>query len=248
MMAGDPRRPSAARMVNYLLGGTVSYEPDRHAAARVEAVLPEARRMAADADQFTRRAAAWAAARAGQVLILGAGLTAGPPLHPAPPGVPVACTDPDPAVCDALDDALDGTGRAVVACADPADPQAVLAAVKGVIDPSRPVCLIASAVPRALPPRRARTVIGEYARLLAPGSYLAVAVPRFPDPGQRRAVAAIWPAPVRSWAAADLAGLLAGLDVAGPGIAAARHLRPGWREAPPLPGGPCMLAAIARTV
>lgn len=253
-----PHVPSGARVHNYWAGGSSHYEADRRKAAEIEAVFPAARQMYLDVLLFNARTTGYAAAQGiGQFIDLGCGL---PPRSSAAhrvarsvrPAAAVAYVDADAGVCDETWDLLDDDERDGVAVvnADLRDPAAVLADKRllEVIDLARPACVLAGSVPHFLPPARARRTLAAYARRLARGSLFAVCVPHVGDPAAwDRAVAAYDLAEISNYTAEGLAGLLGGLEVVPPGVAAAARLNPGWSDAPrPRPDGSYALAVIGR--
>jgi hypothetical protein len=95
---------------------------------------------------------------------------------------------------------------------DLTEPEALLDALVGALDFTRPVCLVLALVVQALDPGTARAVVGVLVKALPPGSYLVATVGagdagRLPD--------AVWPAAATE---ADLAAFFGGLDLLPPGI------------------------------
>lgn len=92
-------------------------------------------------------------------------------------------------------------------------------------------------------PGKAARVTAGYARLLAPGSYIAVSVLRIDDPAMWRdlgeAVAGLG---LHNFTHGEIAGLLGGLEFVEPGVAPVLHLRPGWKSVPAVPPGPAYVA------
>ncbi len=213
----DISTPSLARAWDYLLGGGASFTADRSLARRLEALHPGIRESllssrAYAADSVTRIARAGVA----QYLDLGSGLPTRPSTHEAAraivPGARVAYVDRDPVVTE--------HGRALVPAGvryvqgDLAEPEAILASgdLTGVIDFSRPVCLVMTLVLHVLDPGTARAVTGVLVRALTPGSYLVVTAARAESGGLPESV---WPGGLT---AADVASFFAGLDLLPPGI------------------------------
>lgn len=235
--------PSSARIHNLWLGGSFYTAADEAKAAEIEAVCPQVRQMAADSRLFTARVTAWAAAELGitRFLDLGAGVVPGPAVHDmarsVQPRAQVAYADLDPEVCDYLADVMPGgSGDGIaVARADLSRPGEVLShhAVRKVIDPAAPVCVLATLVLQGWSPPRARAVVRGYARLLAPGSIIAVSTQRVGDELARGRLAKAY-APFRAhdFTAAQVAGLFDELDLVPPGVGAAFALRPGWTGVP----------------
>ena len=77
-----------------------------------------------------------------------------------------------------------GTGSSLVPAGvrfldgDLAEPEAMLGALPGFIDLSRPACLVLTMVLHVLDPGTARAVAGVLVRALAPGSYLVLSAAR----------------------------------------------------------------------
>ena len=211
----DTRTPSVARAYDYLLGGEACFAADRALAGRLLALYP---RLADTLIASRARVADAVAGSAGQgvdqYLDIGAGLPTRPSTHATAraivPGARVAYIDRDPAVVS--------HGAALVPPGvryhdgDLTEPEALLAALSGFIDFSRPVCLVLGLVIQALDPGAARAVVGVLVKALSPGS-CAVATVGAGDGG--RLPDSVWPA---SPTEADLAGFLGGLDLLPPGV------------------------------
>jgi hypothetical protein len=236
-----PHTPSSARVHNYWLGGTFCTAADERKAAEIEQICPPIRQMAADSRLFTARVTAWAASelRIGQFLDLGAGVPAGEAVHQIAasvrPGARTVYADADAEVVDYLRDvALDGRqheGAGVIA-ADLSGPEAVLAdpELLRVIDPSRPVCVLLCLVLQAWPPGEARDLVGAYARLIAPGSCVAVTAPRIGDDLMWERLAAAYGVRSHNFTVQEFGALFGGLGIVPPGIGPAGKLRPGWGD------------------
>ena len=199
--------------------------------------------MAADSRLFTARVTAWAASELGisQFLDLGAGVPPGPAVHDlarsVQPKATVVYADVDAEVTDWLADVMPG-GRddgVAVALADLSRPADVLAhpAVRKVIDPSAPVCVLATLALQGWAPSRARAIVRGYARLLAPGSCVAVSTARTDDESAwGRLKKAYAPSRSHNFTREEIAGLLDGLELVPPGVGAAFALQPGWTAVP----------------
>ena len=234
-----PDEPSSARITNYLLGGTFCTAADEALAAEIEAIVPQARQMAADSRLFTARAVTWAAADRGigQFLDLGAGCPHGPSVHDLArhvrPGSRVAYVDSDDEAADWLRWKMpggDGPGVAVIG-ADLSRPGEAWghAVLHGVIDPELPACILLTLVLQRWSPAGARALVRGYAELAAPGSIVTVSVPHIGDERTRARLVQAWPVPVHDYGPDDLETVLGGLGVAGTGPA--RKLRPGQLNA-----------------
>jgi SAM-dependent methyltransferase len=228
-----PDQPSSARVHNLWLGGSWHTRADETKAAEVEAICPPIRQMAADSRLLTARTVGWAAAELGigQYLELGAGVPHGETVHTMArsvlPGAKVAYVDIDPEVTDYLADVAPGGDG--VALADLSRPAAVLAhpEVREAIDPAEPVCVLAMLVLMAWSPARARAIIRGYARRLAPGSVIAVSVPRVDDEITWGRLRKAYGVPAYNFTVAEAEDLLDGSQMVAPGVAAAFALRPG---------------------
>jgi hypothetical protein len=177
----DTSRPSAARIYDFMLGGSSNYPVDRDAAAKLMDVTPEFHEIAWANRGFHQRAARWIADQGiGQFLDLGSGLPTVGNTHEVVrevlPTARVAYVDMDPLVA-ARACALAGDDDATFIHADLRDPGPLLdnPALHAVIDFSRPVGLMMTAVMHfvsdATDPWR---LVSTYLRPLAPGSYLAL--------------------------------------------------------------------------
>lgn len=249
-------KPTSARITNLMLGGSYHTAADEAAEAELRRACPQVRRMAADGRLFAIRVAAWAADQdITQILDLGAGISPGPQVHDVArsvrPGSRVCYVDSDPEVTDWLRDVMpggDGDGVAVVN----ADLRHAAALwrnreLREVIDPGQPACVILSLVLHLMAPTAARKAVASWARLVAPGSVIAVGAPCVQDELSRRRMEAVFPAYVRNFTPAEIAAVLGGLDIEPPGIAPTGGLRPGWGDIPGRDPGPAyVLGGIGR--
>jgi S-adenosyl methyltransferase len=211
----DTRTPTVARAYDHLLGGEASFTADRALAGRLVALYPRLQ----DTLTSSRRQVADAVARIArqgvdQYLDVGAGLPTRPSTHATAravlPAARVAYIDRDPVVVEHGTDLVPAGVR--YRNGDLTEPEALLAALAGTIDFSRPVCLVLALVVQALEPGTARAVVGVLVKALPPGSYLVATVGagdagRLPD--------SVWPAAATE---ADLAAFFGGLDLLAPGI------------------------------
>jgi len=211
----DTSTPNIARAYDYLLGGGASFAADRALADRLQALYPRTSTLLHSsrthlADSVTH------VSRAGvdQYLDVGSGLPTRPNIHETArrlqPRARVVYVDRDPAVV--------GHGSSLVPAGvrfldgDLAEPEALLGTLPGVLDLSRPVCLVLTMVLQVLDPGTARAVAGVLVRALAPGSYLVLSVGagqsgRLPD--------AVSP---DGFTAVDVTSFFDGLDLVPPGV------------------------------
>jgi hypothetical protein len=220
----DTRTPSVARAYDHLLGGEASFAADRALAARLVALYPRLPdHLTASRTQVAEAVARIARHGVDQYLDVGAGLPTRPSTHATAraqlPAARVVYIDRDPVV---VAHGTDLIPRGVsYQAGDLTEPEALLATLgydprsgtpSGVIDFTRPVCLVLALIVQALEPGTARSVVSVLVKALAPGSYLVATVGageegRLPD--------SVWPAAATE---ADLAGFFGGLDLLPPGI------------------------------
>jgi hypothetical protein len=211
----DTRTPNLARAYDCLLGGGASFAADRALAGRLQSLYPRTRDLLLFSRTYLADSIA-AVARSGvdQYLDVGSGLPTRPNVHETARGIlplaRVAYVDHDPAVIQHASSAVPPGVRFIEG--DLAEPEAILGAVGGLLDLSRPACLVLTMVLQVLDLGTARAVTGVLVRALAPGSYLLVTVGadqagRLPDtvsPG--------------GFTAEDVASFFGGLDLVPPGI------------------------------
>jgi hypothetical protein len=211
----DTRTPSVARAYDYLLGGEASFAADRALAGRLVALYPRlADNLFSSRTQLADEVARVAAHGVDQYLDIGAGLPTSPATHEIAralaPGSHVVYIDRDPVTVT--------HGAALVPAGvryehgDLTEPEALLAALSGSIDFSRPVCLVLALVLQALDPGTARAVVAVLVKALSPGSCL-VATLGVGDAG--RLPDSVWAGGATE---ADLAGFFGGLELPPPGI------------------------------
>ncbi|GAA3248138.1 SAM-dependent methyltransferase [Dactylosporangium siamense] len=174
--------PSAARVYNYMLGGSHNFAVDRAVAEQAIAAMPAVRVAGQLNRAFLRRAVQFLI-RSGirQFIDLGAGIAAVGAVHEIAwqldPECTVAYVDNDPVVAAYNEQILSGDARAAAVHADLRDHDAVLAdpGLAAVIDLTRPVGLLMVAVLHNLPDGDdPYGVVDGYRARLAPGSFIAV--------------------------------------------------------------------------
>lgn len=213
----DTSTPNLARAYDYLLGGGGNFAADRLLANRLLPLYPKLPALLS-ASRTYAAGSVTAAARSGvdQYLDIGAGLPTNPSTHRAArlasPRSRVCYIDRDPDVIAHAQPLVPPGVRYLHG--DLAEPEALLAALaaSGLIDLTRPVCVVLALVLQTLDPGTARAVAGVLLRALPPGSYLVATVGageagQLPDsvaPG--------------GFTESDLASFFAGLDLLPPGI------------------------------
>jgi hypothetical protein len=229
----DLTRPSAARVYDYLLGGSHNYGVDREMARQLLEFYPDLRRIARSNRSFLRRAVQYLlAAGIDQFLDIGSGIPTVGNVHEiaqrANPAARVAYVDLDPISVSHSRAILAGNDRAVAVRADLRDPDSVLGhpEVSGLFDRTRPVAILMVAVlhfvPDADDPAGA---VARFAGAVAEGSYLAIShAMRYdqapPTPGGREVMAlyARNSAAVTTRSPDELALFFDGFELVEPGI------------------------------
>jgi O-methyltransferase involved in polyketide biosynthesis len=251
-------RATPARIYDYLLGGKDNFAVDRQAAHALIALLgDDAVRVAALENRaFVRRVVRWMTQQGiDQFVDLGAGLPTQDNVHEVAqevnPGVRVVYVDHDPIVLAHARALLTDSPGIGAITADLRQPGAVFAhpTIRQLIDPSRPVGLLMFAVLHFVPEdERPGDMVRDYHRRLAPGSMIGFShvtrdgfAPELVAQATavyRRSTSVLAP---RS--RADLATLLAGLDLVEPGLVPAWAWRP---ESPEQPSANVTYGAVAR--
>jgi anti-sigma regulatory factor (Ser/Thr protein kinase) len=256
-------RPHVPRMMNYLLGGSGHFQADRAAADRLNALDPRLGHRAREHQAFTERAVAWLAGQGfGQFVDFSGALPAEPEssvhqlARQRPWGPRVAYVAADPVVLAYYRArARRETGICVIR-GDIRRPGEVLAdaALLRLIDMSQPVAVLLPGVLHFVTDHERPALIMAELRLgLASGSCLVVSHLTAAGPDGTRAD----PARAQVYAEAgvtltvrdrdQVAGLLAGLDLAEPGLVPPSQWRPGPHGAPSsAPGADACQVAVAR--
>jgi O-methyltransferase involved in polyketide biosynthesis len=251
----DTSVPNVARVYDALLGGKDNFAADRVQAGRLIEFDPALPSLVRQNREFVNRVVTWAAGRGiRQFLDLGAGLPTHPAVHEAARDViesaRVLYVDSDPVVVVHAQSLLAGPAGVGAIRADLTRPGEVMSGqtLGDLLDPGEPMCVLIAAVLHFMSAGEARDLVSSYARLLAPGSVLAVSVFGSDDPGVAAQARQSYTA-TRTYTHTrqDVASFLtgAGLDLAEPGVVLAHA----WRGDMPDPGvtaaGPLrVLAAV----
>ena len=247
--------PNVARVYDALLGGRDNFAADRAQAAKLIEVDPSLPLLVRQNRAFVNRVVTWAAGQGiGQFLDLGAGLPTHPAVHEAARQViasaRVVYVDSDPAVVAQARSLLAGTDGVIAVKADLTQPERVMSpqTLGDLLDPAAPMCVLIASVLHFMTTEAARDLVSRYARLLSPGSVLAVSVFGSDDPEVAERARQAYTA-TRTYAHSrdDVTSFLtdAGLALAEPGVVLAHA----WRADVPDPGltttGPVrVLAAV----
>lgn len=235
--------PNLARVFDHYLGGSENTVVDREFAAEVDRVLPGTGALCRGHRRFSAAVVDhWCAQGIDQFLELGSGLPTVDHVHTRArrvhPGARVAYVDRDPVTVTHARRLVEGVGGVSVLHADVADAGAVLSApeVRAVLDPTRPVGVLAVGVLQYLADEAAAAAVHAYTGALVAGGGLAVSHLT----GARRPDLRMWASIDHGgWSQAprlrDPAGMQAwldGLELVGPGWACALE----WTPAGPAPG------------
>jgi hypothetical protein len=151
-LAGPEQVASAARVYDYLLGGSHNFAVDRRLAKQLLQLEPDAMRIAQDNRAFMGRALRWLAGQGiRQFLDLGSGVPTIGNVHEiaqeVDPQARVVYVDIDPIAVAAGQAAVAGNANAAAVQADLRDPQLLAnPVVRALIDVDQPVGVLAVAV------------------------------------------------------------------------------------------------------
>jgi len=251
----DTSVPNMARVYDSLLGGKDNFAADRIQAAKLIEFDPSLPGLVRQNREFVSRVVTWAAGQGiRQFLDLGAGLPTHPAVHETARQViataRVLYVDSDPVVVLHAQTLLAGPDGVTAVQADLAQPERVMSrqTLGDLLDPAEPMCVLIAAVFHFMSAEAARDLASRYARLLAPGSVLAVSVFGSDDPEvAEQARQAYTATRTYTHSREDVASFLtgAGFELVEPGVVLAHA----WRGDMPDPGpsltGPLrVLAAV----
>jgi len=251
---------TAARIYDYLLGGTHNFPADRQAAQALIAATPMIPKIARANRAFLRRAVHhMVGGGVRQFLDVGSGIPTAGNVHEVAPDARVVYVDIDPvAVAESLD-ILEGNRRAKALRADLREPESILdhPEVRRLIDFSEPVGLLMVAMLHFLDDDHAYPAVEKFVATMAPGSYLGISHgspnEELAEVGDLEAAQNVMKGrtatAVRPRTRAGTARFFDGLDLVDPGLVWV----PQWRPAPDDPdefaGAPALcgvLAGVAR--
>ncbi|GAB3801517.1 SAM-dependent methyltransferase [Micromonospora zhanjiangensis] len=185
----DLKRPSAARVYDYFLGGAHNFEIDRQLAEQIAAMTPNLADTMRAGRAFLRRAVrVIAEAGVDQFLDIGSGIPTVGNVHEVAqainPAARIVYVDIDPVAVAHSREILAGNDRAAVLHADLREPDRILAgaADSGLIDFSRPVAVLLAGVVHFVPDADdPAKILDTLRRATAPGSYLVVSHSTYED-------------------------------------------------------------------
>ncbi|HEX3779429.1 MAG TPA: SAM-dependent methyltransferase [Pseudonocardiaceae bacterium] len=233
----DATRPNAARMYDYMLGGSANFAADREAADRMMAAGGSSTAPARLNRSFLRRAVRFMIEQGvDQFLDLGSGIPTAGNVHEiaqaVDPTAQVVYVDNEPVAVHHARRLLAGNDRAVMIDADLREVDAVLGHpdTRRLIDFSRPVGLLMVAIFHFVPDTdRPTDIVARYLRALTGGGYLAMS--HFTDNGlgKARQAATLYRStstPVLTRSREQFAMLLSGTTLVEPGLVWTSEWRP----------------------
>ncbi len=194
----DTSQASAARMYDWLLGGTENYEVDREACAQLLKIAPSTQQLARNNRAFLRRVVRFLAAEKGikQFLDHGSGLPTQDNVHQIAQGIipdaRVAYVDNDPMVLAHARTYLDDNENTMVVDYDMRRTEAIRNATSDFLNWKEPIAALFVSVLHCLPDRDDEddpaALIQAVAERLAPGSYMVICQLVSDDPAVREGV------------------------------------------------------------
>ncbi|GAA4249289.1 SAM-dependent methyltransferase [Dactylosporangium darangshiense] len=250
--------PNAARMYDYSLGGFHNFAVDREMVERIVAMAPDARQIAVANRAFLGRLVRRLVSDGvRQFLDVGSGIPALASTHEvaqqADPGARVVYVDVDPVAVAHGRAILAGNPRAEAVLGDARRPHDILrdTAVTGLIDLAEPVAVLLIAVLHFVPDADDPPgIVRRFRDAVAPGSVIAISHGSPPPRRERdaEAVTGVYQrtsTPLHLRSAAQIAGLLDGLDLLEPGVVPVTGWHPDPQDAETEPR-PEVLAAVGR--
>jgi hypothetical protein len=238
---GDVAKPAtAARIYDYLLGGTHNFPADRAAAQMLVQAVPTITGIARSNRAFLRRAVRFLGdAGIRQFVDVGSGIPTAGHVHEVAESVPdarVVYVDLDPVAVSESLELLERNDRATAIRADLRDAQAILdhPDLQRLIDFDQPVALLLVSMLHFVEDD-AYAAVERLVAALGSGSYLAISHGTVPDedrPGNVDEARAVYRSntstPLNTRSRAEITRFFAGLDLVEPGLVWA----PLWRPAP----------------
>lgn len=234
----DIDTPSAARIYDYLLGGSHNFAADRALGDKFDQALPGSRDIARLNRAFLRRAVLFLVeCGIRQFLDIGSGIPTAGNVHElarhAAADSRVVYVDTDPIAVAHSQLLLEDNPQAIAVKADLREPESILCApqVRGLLDFSQPIGLLTVWVFHFVPiAQDAVGILRRYRDALAPGSCLVVS--HFTADSRPAEMAAMVEVtkrsanPIHPRARAQIVELFTGFDLVDPGVVATALWRP----------------------
>ena len=242
--SGVPKPATAARIYDYYLGGTHNFVADRLAAKAMTEMFPYVPAMARTGRAFMRRTVRHLTDLGlRQFLDIGSGIPTEGNVHEIAQGAVPECrvvyVDLDPTAVAESMELLEGNERAIAVRGDVCEPERILGhpQVNELLDFSRPIGLLLSAVLHFAPDDTAYSAVRRFVAALAPGSHVVIShavTDSEDDEGLRRLriAQALYQkqtaTPFMLRTRADVLGFFDGLELIDPGLV----WLPSWRPEP----------------
>jgi len=244
----DANTPSAARIYDYLLGGSYNFAVDRDTAQAMITAFPQLPQVLRAGRAFVRRATHFLASEQGitQFLDLGSGIPTVRNIHEiaqaaSPDGAHVAYVDIDPVAVAHSHRILRSSQGVIGIQGDLRDPAAVCASsgIRAVIDFSRPVAVILNAVLHFIADDGlAAAIVDGYMSAVPAGSYLVIghhtSESARPDEARAREIYSRAAQPLIPRSHTQITEFFHATTLVEPGVA----LTPNWRPEPGETAGP----------
>jgi SAM-dependent methyltransferase len=248
----DLEAPNAARIYDFLLGGSHNFDADRQVARAAMAAVPDLAQQAAANRAFLRRAVRYlVGVGVRQFLDLGCGIPTAGNVHEiaqdAAPDARIVYVDNDPVAVAHSAAVLAGNPAAVAIEADLRAPQAILdhPAVQTVLDLTQPVGVLLVAVLHFIPDADDPAgIIRHLTQAMRPGSHLVIAHGvNDARPADAATLTGLWTnttSPLTLRSAVQIHTLFRDLKMVSPGVVWA----PQWRPDGPPPRRPRLSANL----
>jgi trans-aconitate methyltransferase len=262
----DPDMPHAARMYDYLAGGSTNFEIDRQTVERAAQAVGGIDNARADVRAnrvFLGRVVRWLINERGvrQFLDIGTGVPNSDNVQAivsqAAPAARLVCVDNDPIVLAHAHQLLRPSSYGVVefVAGDVRDPDSVVDAAAKTLDLSQPVAILLIAVLHLVPDEEdPHGIVARLVDRIAPGSYLAIShLTQDIAPAAMAALAERLNARARdTFVMRDFSSVIRffdGLDPIEPGVVQVDQWRPGYLRPRPVNGQwvPAFYGGVART-
>jgi O-methyltransferase involved in polyketide biosynthesis len=250
----DPKKPSIARVYDYVLGGKDNFAADRELAEQLISLFPPIVVTAKENREFLDRAVTWTAGSGiRQFIDVGCGLPTSPSTQSSAqavePSARVAYIDNDPIVISHLSGALSKDPTVTIVDGDAREVDSIIEAVSAELDLSQPAGLVIAAMLHFFDLSAGRDLVARYAARLAPGSLVILSM-LLANGGVADEFFGRYsqgPARLYQHSAQDFASFFGDLELVAPGIADARTWRPQWPAVPvPLRRDAEMIVGVAR--
>jgi hypothetical protein len=224
--------PSIPRVWDVLLGGKDNFAADRDQAKKLLTIFPRAAELAQESREFQRRAVSYVAGEGvRQFVDIGCGLPTTPNTHETAqeiqPDATVIYVDNDQQVMTHAENVLAGTPGVLAIAGDITHPDEILfdQRIRQVLNYRQPVCVVLTMTLHFFDADTARLITGRLISGIPPGSYLIVSAGHLEGSTGTQFTRQYAAGHLHHHTRDDLAGFLAGLELADPGITEARAWR-----------------------